>query len=823
MHTSPPPSQPSAAPASKPASPRPWSRRLARLTLGTLLLAALGLVGAGAWVARQLRASLPSLDGHLRLPGLAGAVTVERDVLGTPTVLGGNRRDVARALGFVHGQERFFQMDLLRRLAAGELAELLGPAALENDREVRLHRLRAVARRVVEGAPPAERALISAYTEGVNAGLSALRAHPWEYLVLRTPPVPWREEDTPLVLLAMFIELQETNGARESAHGLVQELLPPALATFLTPGGTEWDAPIDRSTVLPPPVPGPEVLDLRALPPTASPSRRASLDPQHQDLLAGSNSWAVAATHTAHGGALLANDMHLALRVPHVWFRAVLRWPDPAVSGGMRQVVGVTLPGTAAMVVGSNGRVAWGFTNAQIDTGDLIVLDTPPGDDMTYLTPGGPRRLELLAEVIKVRGQPDQALAVEQTIWGPVVDRDHLGRRRVYRWVAQDPQAVNLTLSEMENADNLEAAQAIANRAGIPAQNFVAVDASGRIGWTIGGRIPRRLGLDGSVPTSWASGERGWFGWVPPREVPRLVEPPDGRLWTANNRIVGGDAPALLGDGGYANGARAGQIRDDILAIDKASERDLLAVQLDDRALFLVRWRDRALVALTPASTASSARRAELRRVLETTWTGRASVDSAAYRLVRDFRLACARRVLGPLTAPCEKASPGFSALDLRQIEGPLWTLLETRPIHLLDTAYASWDELELAALDEVAAAAEKTSGGLAAHTWGRRNTTRIRHPLSGAIPGLSRALDMPELQLPGDSNMPRVQAPAFGASERMVVSPGHEAEGIFHMPGGQSGHPLSPFYRAGHEAWARGEATPLLPGPPVHTLTLAP
>ena len=303
----------------------------------------------------------------------------------------------------------------------------------------------------------------------------------------------------------------------------------------------------------------------------------------------------------------------------------------------------------------------------------------------------------------------------------------------------------------------------------------------------------------------------------------RIVEPASGRLWTANNRVVGGEALALLGDGGYGNGARARQIRDDLLAIEKATERDLLGVQLDDRALFLARWHDRALAALTPAACASVPGRAELRRVLRTTWIGRASVEGAAYRLVRDFRLACARRALEPLTQPCKKVNKDFSILDLRQVEGPLWTLLDVRPAHLLDTTYASWNDLELAALDEVAAAAETTSGSLDAHTWGRRNTTRIRHPLSGAIPGLSRLLDMPALQLPGDSNMPRVQSPTFGASERLVVSPGREAEGIFHMPGGQSGHPLSPFYRAGHEAWARGDATPLLPGPTKHTLTLAP
>ena len=412
----------------------------------------------------------------------------------------------------------------------------------------------------------------------------------------------------------------------------------------------------------------------------------------------------------------------------------------------------------------------------------------------------------------------------EQTIWGPLVDRDHRGRRRAYRWVAHDPEAINLALMELEGADGLEAAHGDCQ----PRRDSgPELRRRGRLGphrlddrrADPATRGPRRLDPDVVGQPASTGGSAG----CPRGRCRGSSTPASGRLWTANNRVVGGEALDLLGDGGYGNGARARQIRDDLLAIEKASERDLLAVQLDDRALYLARWHDRALAALTPVACASSPRRAELRRVLETTWTGRASVEGAAYRLVRDFRLACARRALEPLTLPCKKVNKDFSVFDLRQLEGPLWTLLDARPAHLLDAAYASWSDLELAALDEVAAAAVTTSGSLDAHTWGRRNTTRIRHPLSGALPGLSRLLDMPALQLPGDSNMPRVQSPTFGASERLVVSPGREAEGIFHMPAGQSGHPLSPFYRAGHEAWARGDATPLLPGPTRHTLTLTP
>jgi penicillin amidase len=794
--------------------------------------------GSGAYLHSRLQASLPQLEGERAVRGLGAPVRVERDALGVPLLRGGSRLDAARATGFLHAQERFFQMDLLRRSAAGELAALFGRVALEMDREARPLRLRQVARRALKALRADERDLVAAYAEGVNGGLAALGAAPFEYLVLRAEPGPWRDEDALLCALAMYRDLQGRQPRQESLLGLMRETLPPALAAFLAPVGTEWDAPIEGDPVPLPAVPGPEVADLRktrpeaaiaeSSPPPASrilvsggvPIGSGPADPD-DDFARGSNNWAVAGVHTVHGGALLANDMHLGISVPNTWYRLSLAFPGV---DGERGITGVTLPGAPFVVAGSNGHVAWGFTNSEGDWADLVLLEVDPASPDGYLTPEGPRPLEREVETIEVAGAKAERLVVESTIWGPVIDRDDTGRRRALAWVALREGGLNASLYRMEAVRDLDEAQALAAEAGIPNQNLVVADRAGRIGWTIIGRIPRRVGHDGAVPTSWANGTRGWDGWLAAEDYPRVVDPPSGRIWTANARVVGGEKLAKVGVGGYDLGARQGQIRDDLLATPKASEADMLRLQLDDRALFLERWQKLMLGVLSPDAVANDPRRAEARRLVES-WGGRASIDSVGYRVVRAFREQVRSSVLDPLLAPLRakdaRVRPG-TAPNARW-EGPVWALVTERPAHLLDPRYPSWDALLLDALDDVLE--ELTKGGrpLAGRTWGERNTTLIRHPLSRAVPRLGGFLDMPREPLPGDSHMPRFQSPSAGASERFAVSPGREELGYFHMPCGQSGHPLSPHYADGHAAWAKGEKTPFLPGPAVNVLTLVP
>lgn len=799
-----------------------WSRAWRRWALwtGGGLLAV--LIGGGIWFALQLQGSLAPLDGVALLPGLTASVLIERDASGVPTIRGADRLDVARATGYVHAQERFFQMDLLRRTAAGELAALLGPAALPLDRANRIHRFRHRAGLALAAAPVKHRALIGAYAAGVNAGLAALATPPFEYLLLRITPESWRPEDTLLTVYAMYLDLQGQQWPRESARGVLHDRLPPALADFLDPLGTEWDAPLQGEAYRSPPPPGPETFDLRR---QNSPTQGSTLT---QTLLAlrddsefprGSNNWAVAGRLTAHGGALLANDMHLALRLPNIWYRATLVFPDPR--GREWRVSGVTLPGTPAIVAGGNGTIAWGYTNSEGDWADLVTLESGP-DQASYQTPDGPRPFTRIQETLTVKDGPAENLDILETRWGPVVDRDHQGRQRALRWVAHDARAVNLGLLALETAASVEAALNIVNRAGAPAQNSLLASADGHIAWTLSGPIPRRFGHDGRLPSSWADGQRGWSGWLEPADYPRIVNPPSGRLWTANSRVLDGEPLTRVGDGGYALGARARQIRDGLLAQDRFDEADFLRLQLDDRALFLERWRRLLLETLTPDAAQSDARRAELRRhVLD--WGGRASVDSVGYRAVRAFRSAVRDRVFEPLTAACRQADPRFDYNLFRQNEGPLWQLVSHRPLHLLDPRYSDWPALLLDAAD--ATLADLTAHGrpLATSTWGDYNQVRIQHPFSRVLPWLGRWLDLPAQALPGDLHMPRVQVLGNGASERLVVAPGRESAAILHMPGGQSGHPWSPFYRAGHDAWVRGEPSSLLPGATRHRLRLEP
>jgi len=371
----------------------------------------------------------------------------------------------------------------------------------------------------------------------------------------------------------------------------------------------------------------------------------------------------------------------------------------------------------------------------------------------------------------------------------------------------------------MDEVASLEEAMDLANRSGVPAQNCTKADNQGRIAWTVAGRIPRRVGFTGVRPVSFADGTARWDGWYEPSEYPRILNPDSGVIVTANNRIVSGTFLEMMGDGGYDPGARAGLIKEGLLGKQGLTYADMMRVHLDDRAVLLDQWRGLALKAL--ATTELTGQRAEFKRLIEDTWTGHASVDSVGYRLVRQFRMRAAELAWAPFVARMREVAPNVAALPGRSIEGPVWSLLTNQPAHLLDPAYASWNDLLLAAIDKVIAELTTDGRQLAERTWGEANTLMAQHPISRAVPSLSRWLDLPKTPLPGDSHMPRFQSSTNGASERMAVSPGHEEDGYFHMPGGQSGHPRSPHFQDGHAAWVEGTPTPFLPGPTVTTLRL--
>ncbi len=799
-----------------------------------LLGAVVVVVGAAVltcWM--LLRASLPQLDGT-HAAALSAPVTIARDALGVPTLEGRTRDDVAYATGFIHAQDRFFQMDLLRRVAAGEMSALIGPAALDLDRRDRPQRFRERAHAALDALPADERQLIERYTAGVNDGLRSLGARPFEYWLLRAQPQPWRPEDTLLAVYAMYFDLQYDQLRHVLSRAMLRERVPADLLAFLLPAASHWDAPLDAAKSVPGPLAAPPTARppwLRATQSASAAAMRGAAQPDvaPDGAMVGSNGWAVDAAHSAQGGALVASDMHLGLSLPNIWYRLSLVYPAP--DGSRRRITGVSLPGAPVVVAGSNGHIAWVFTNSYGRFIDLIELRRDPADPLRYRGPGGVwEQASVDHERIDVNGGAPVDLPVVETRWGPQIVVG--SRAYALRWVAQDREAVNLNLQRLEDSASVADALHVAQTSGVPTQNFMVADAQGHIGWTLAGPLPR-LAADHADGASAAAAVdelpfdadtyRGWQGYQPADAYPSRIDPPLGRLWTANNRTLPPAEAALLGDSGTDVGARATQIRDDLLALPHASERDMLSIQTDDRALWIERWRRLALAALDAKALDGHPQRAEFRRLVET-WNGRADADAVGYRLVRAFYFSLYDAWFGKLDKDLAAVEPdlGYRAANSRYA-----AVMEALADHQawVPDGFVDWRAFMLDRIDHAIAQLPKGTT-LQEARWGERNRAAIEHPFARMLPAwlpwVRGWLGAPRDPLPGDINMPRVQAPSFGASERFAVSPGREQDGIFEMPGGQSGNPLSPYFVAGHEAWVHGDATPFLPGPAMHTLTLA-
>ncbi len=595
--------------------------------------------------------------------------------------------------------------------------------------------------------------------------------------------------DSALTGYAMYFDLQDSRNARELGLWKLRQHLPPALFDLLAHDGSQWDAPLSgaaRGNAL---LPGADQVDLRRLPmpDSARPARLADKGTP------GSNNWAVAGTLTADGRAIVADDMHLGLRAPGIWFRVRLRYPDARAPGGRVDVAGFSLPGLPAVVAGSNGHVAWGFTNSYIDTADW--LRYPAASLHGEGDAGAFAGEQAHAEVLHVAGADPVRLEVRETRWGPILHRLPDGSALALRWTAHLPGAVGIGLADMARANDIEQALAVASRAGMPAQNLVVVDAAGRIALQLTGMRPARpadcpydAGMrpvpppPGPAPAP-AAGQIGTpysCPWgIRADGAPQLVAPASGRLWTANARVLDGKAwpsPATV-------------------AMPSARGRARSATTCSPGNASPKRTCSRSSSTTAPCSCSAGGsccrtKRSGNRRLrLCAPWPKPVRAGTAALRWTRSatgwcgpWRLAVHARIADGLTAPAQAAlGDAFAMPDFPQLEGVALPLLEQRPRHLLPRRYGSWEALlEDAATevrDDLAA-----KGPLSARSWGERNTAKICHPLATALPDfLKGQLCMPAEPLPGDGAMPRVQGPAFGASERMVVSPGHEADAIVH------------------------------------------
>jgi penicillin amidase len=777
--------------------------------------ALLFLIAPIAYQIDRAAQSLPVMDGNHPLEGLSAPATVEFDALAIPTVNTENREDAYRVLGYLHARDRLFQMDIQRRKTAGRLAEVLGEKALTSDRKQRIYGFAETAKKTVDQLRPAERAVLLAYTEGVNAVLRHAREFPPEFRFLHYRPDPWQPEDSLMVAANMFQMLSDSE-AEERMLTMMQSCLPEAVTAFLTPDTDAYTHTLlggSASRRPEQPVPTDAIARLiQEAPMTAQ--LTALVQPEPPSI--GSNNWAINGTKTLDGRAILADDMHLPLGVPNTWYRAHLHYSTYQVSG-------VSLPGVPLVVVGSNRHIAWGFTNLTGDVQDLVSLEINPDHPNQYLTPQGWQSFTTTTESIPILGGKSETLAVQKTVWGPVLETELLHKRVALRWTALDPAAVNLRLIEMDAADTQQKAIDVLNHFGAPPQNVLLADKSGHIAWTLTGFIPNRRGFDGSVSQSWANGDKDWEGYLAPEQLPRVVDPPEGFLATANNRTLGTEYPHVIGHN-FSNGYRAYRIRQRLEEKTRLSERDMHEIQLDTTSDFYAFYSELALSLLIAHRLTDDISLAEIESVLRR-WDGQLNPNSQGIALLIHWRTTLASRVFTPIMQGCVRRYPSF-AYHWREMETPLRAILKKGIPSIADVYELSdWDDFLLATLSQAANELKAKYGirRLDQLPWQKVNTVVLQHPFSRVDPKTGIFLDMDPVPGACDSNCIKVLHEKNGASERLVIAPNHPENGIFEMPGGQSGHPLSSHFRDQQRAWEMGSEQAFLPGKTEHTLKLTP
>ena len=790
-----------------------WFKWLVLSVLALLFLTVLGLY-------ISLRMSLPALDGNSATYHVNAPTELSRDELGQAVIKANDIYDAAYALGFAHAQDRFFQMDLQRRAASGSLSQWVGDIALDIDKKARFHQFEKRAKAVFDNLPSKQQELLVRYAHGVNDALSEYTLPPFEYLAAGVDIKQWRPTDSILVIYSMYLDLQGSQVELDLAREALLSTFGNDVYSFITQP-SNYQAALDASEIPLLEAPIPEYpASLRPITHSPEDSNGESIKQEPEDATTqysndndntaiaraqyngtelpdiGSNNWAVTGSHTTTSAGLLANDMHLGLRVPIIWYRAQLNYQE---SGSDVQVTGVSLPGIPGIVVGTNGHIAWGFTNANLDNVDWIELDeTTPTSTVTERIP---------------LPDDEHTFEFEVSSYGPVKELN--GKRYALNWVAHHPFAANLNITNFGTAKNIQTAIKIGQRIAIPTQNLVIVDEDGNAVWLPGGAVMER-----QQASFTAIPEQEAVNITPKRalKLPMVLNPDMGRIWTANARVISADDFKIWGDGGYALGARGQQIRDRLFEKDTFTETDFYAIQLDNHARFLIPWQHLLYGLLNMQDIEFKPDLAYLN-----SWDECACEDSVGYTLVKYFRQEVVQTLFGGVLSTLDQQGVNSRTL-LRGIEPAVWQLIHSQPESWLPANIESFDEL---LVDAYRRAKHKlldkyspVEANMETLAWGKVNALSVKHPFADQIPLVGNMLNMQLVEGFGDTYMPAVQAPSFGASERFFVSPGHLEDAILTLPGGQSGHPLSEFYASGFNDYATHAATPLLPNEPIYSRT---
>ncbi len=545
-----------------------------------LVLIVMVLTAAGGWM--WWRTSLPPLSGSVALPGLAQPARVIRDANGIPHIFADNLNDAWRAAGYVHAQDRLFQMDLQRRVMQGRLAEVTGTDGLSYDKLFRTLDLKGVAEANLEGLSPEARAGLEAYADGVNAWLRDVRTLPAEYKVLGMTPEPWRPADSLLWAKAMAWKL--SGYWRDDAlRGKLAAKLPrdEIEQLFVHPGPND---PVTLKPRAQKQARASETLPSR-LPPEVAPVLRQLAELPWTGVGA-SNEWVVSGARSETGKPLLANDPHLELQLPVLWYLLRITTPDMTLAGA-------TAPGAPGLLLGQNGHIAWGFTATETDTQDLFVEKPDPNDFGRYLTPEGSEPFISRLEYIKVKDGPPFALTIRKTRHGPVLsDISTLARAGqddtpivAMSWTGFDSRDTTAeAMMRLNIARNWQEFREALRLYHAPTQNIVYADTAGHIGYFHAGAVPVRKAGDGRYPADGASGAFDWTGTVPFESWPQMSDPPEGVIVNANNMSAAPDYPYHLGydrEPGY----RAARIAELLDAQPRHSLDSLAAMQMDSLAV----------------------------------------------------------------------------------------------------------------------------------------------------------------------------------------------------------------------------------------------
>ena len=761
---------------------------------------------------------LPQLNGVATLPGLQGEVTVERDNWGVPHIRAGSVEDAVEAQGYVVAQDRLWQMDLLRRASRGQLSEILGPGTLKIDMDFRNLNFGRAAERELQEMNPESRKLLEAYARGVNRFIEQHRETlPMEFTLLKYKPQPWQPTDSLVLAGYMYRTLTDTR-EREIHRGVVAAKAGPELAKDLF----SEESSMDHFVVGDPNVKekantnadddeddedemdSEDVLKANLIHPgllqsISKPDLTSLLAGQVEQWLRagqhdirgtlGSNNWVVNGAHTATGKPLLANDTHLELMIPPIWYEVHMTAPGWNVKG-------ITFPGGPLVIIGHNDRIAWGFTNNGADVLDLYIETFNPANPDEYRVNGKWKKADVYDEVIKVKGAPDEHMRLVVTRHGPVLQNEG-DKAYAMRWTALEPGGLSNSYNWLGKAKNWKQFREVMRQVWGPAQNVVYADVDGNIGYVMAARVPIRKKGHGEIPVPGDTDEYEWAGYIPFDQLPQSFNPESGLIVTANARVVGPGYKPYLTDR-WEEPYRTARIYD--LLHDKHDLRpeDMLKVQTDTYSYPHV-FIGEQLVAAARIAPPKDPRAQKLIQQAKD-WNGIADSNSSVVTFLDSAMYRSLDLILEPRLG---KDTALYSWRKLAFLQ----KVLTERPARWLPAEFKNYDELLSTAADRAAKRLEEETHSSDPDDWAwkRFNYLEMLHPI-GRDGILKKLLSKSGQAQSGTLFSPRAASRHHGPSERFVANLGDWDQSILLIPAGQSGQPGSEHYTDQFSYWFEGK-----------------